>query len=203
MAGILLTGFSAFPGAPVNPTGTLVEGLAGIAARRGLDVATAILPTEYAAVDACLPHLLAEPKVILHFGLARKARAMRLERRATNHLATWRPDAAGRTPPGPAIEPRGPQARPATLPVAPALARLRQRGLDATASIDAGDYLCNYLLYRSLALTREQGRIVGFVHIPLPAELRASRRGNAPAMATMISAAAVVLDVALAAAKAA
>ena len=98
---ILVTGFGPFPGAPFNPTGPLVEKLARLRRPRLADVKIAahVFPTSYTAVDRDLPKLIAEhePDAILMFGLAPRARALRIETRARNTAALL-PDAGGLSP---------------------------------------------------------------------------------------------------------
>jgi len=95
---ILVTGFGPFPGAPFNPTGPLVERLARL---RRLALANEkfvlhIFPTSYAAVDRDLPKLIErhKPDALLMFGLAPRARALRIETRARNTVSLL-PDAGG------------------------------------------------------------------------------------------------------------
>ena len=79
---ILVTGFGPFPGAPVNPTGPLVARLARVRLGHG-KVVTHIFSTTYAAVDRDLPKLIAHyrPDALLMFGLATKAKSLRIETR--------------------------------------------------------------------------------------------------------------------------
>src|ERR1700681_4659232 len=100
-ATILMTGFGPFPGAPFNPTGPLVTRLARLR-RQGLakvEIVPHIFPTSYAAVDRDLPKLIANyrPDALLMFGLATRARTLRVETRARNGLALV-PDAGGNSP---------------------------------------------------------------------------------------------------------
>ncbi|MEE9547178.1 MAG: hypothetical protein V3V65_06745, partial [Hyphomicrobium sp.] len=55
-----------------------------------------------------------------------------------------------------------------TLPAEYILARLSKLKLPCRASINAGDYLCNALLYHSLNIARDmpQPLVAGFVHVP-------------------------------------
>ncbi len=57
---------------------------------------------------------------------------------------------------------------PTTLPIDRIVARLKHIGVPCCTSDDAGAYLCNALLYHSLAAARVQAstHIAGFVHIP-------------------------------------
>jgi pyroglutamyl-peptidase len=55
-----------------------------------------------------------------------------------------------------------------TLPIDRIVARLKEIGVPCCTSDDAGAYLCNALLYHSLAAASTQAtpHIAGFVHIP-------------------------------------
>jgi pyroglutamyl-peptidase len=88
---ILVTGFGPFPGAPFNPTGPLVERLARLRrpALGNVTIVPHIFPTSYTVVDRELPRLLArhKPDALLMFGLATRAKTIRIETRARNALA--------------------------------------------------------------------------------------------------------------------
>ncbi|WP_436639916.1 pyroglutamyl-peptidase I [Microbaculum sp. FT89] len=182
---LLVTGFSSFPGARRNPTEVLVNALdvKRLVRRFDIDVAAAILPTEYAAVSDLLPRLWNDvrPDAAIHFGLHGRARTVRIETRAANHATPVRPDAGGKRLAALAIEPGGPPYRRTTLPAEKIVVALRRAGIPATLSADAGGYLCNYATWVSLTAARGKtggaGGPAGFVHLPWPAEERAP---NAP-----------------------
>ena len=95
-----------------------------------------VFPTSYAAVERDLPALIArhKPDALLMFGLATRAKRVRIETRARNALALL-PDVKGATVHRAKIAPGGPAAL--TMP-APALrllnaARTRARAGDAVA----------------------------------------------------------------------
>ena len=100
MTTILVTGFGPFPGAPFNPTGPLVKRLARL--RRPALAPVTIVPyvfqTSYAAVDRDLPKLIAKhkPDALLMFGLAPRAKTLRIETRARNAVALLS-DVSGKT----------------------------------------------------------------------------------------------------------
>jgi len=190
MPTILLTGFGPFPGAPVNPTGPLVERLARL--RRpslaGTKLITHVFPTSYAAVDRNLPKLLAkhEPDALLMFGLAPRARFLRIETRARNTLAIL-PDAGGAAMTRHAIAAGEPAALALPAPTRQLLAAVRASHLPAALSRDAGRYLCNYLCWRAVeAASRNGPRLAAFIHVPpvrrgaVP-RVRAKRRAFAAA----------------------
>jgi len=168
---ILVTGFGPFPGAPFNPTGLLAQRIAR--ARRpalaDVKLVTHIFPTSYAAVDRELPALIAKhkPDAMLMFGLAPRARALRVETRARNVLALL-PDAGGASLGRRTIAASGPASIKLRTPSRQQLAALRGLQPRATLSHDAGRYLCNYLCWR-VAETASSGtepRLASFIHVP-------------------------------------
>ena len=165
---VLLTGFGPFPTVPVNATMRLLPALAAAARHAFPDVrfATAILPTEWRAAPDHLDALLAthDPDIALHFGVSRRARGFEIERRGRNLCAGQ--DTAGEQPPSQVLQATGPDLNPVDLPAAQIIARLRRRGIAAHASWDAGQYLCNALLYHSLARGRTTSTRSAFIHIP-------------------------------------
>jgi pyroglutamyl-peptidase len=171
MAGtILLTGFGPFPGAPLNPTGPLVQTLARRTHPRDTRRIAHVFATSYQAVDDELPELIARvrPSALVMFGLARRCRSIRIETRARNVLAATLPDASGWLPEADVIAPGAMESRPLPAPTARFLAAVRAAGLRATLSRDAGSYLCNYLCWRAIeAAEHPDGpRLAAFVHVP-------------------------------------
>ena len=172
---LLLTGFGPFPGAPRNPTAEVVARVAAHAGLgRDVEIVPRILPVTWAAVGAVADTLAAvAPDVVLHLGLARRARDIRVETRACNRAAVWAVDAAGRAPTSTTLELDGPTHRAVRAPTRAMTARIAALGLPARLSDDAGDYLCNALLWRSLAGSAD--RPTAFLHLP---PTRALRRGG-------------------------
>jgi pyroglutamyl-peptidase len=170
-ATILVTGFGPFPGAPFNPTGPLVERLARL---RRLALANEkfvlhIFPSSYAAVDRDLPKLIErhKPDALLMFGLAPRARTLRIETRARNTVSLL-PDAGGIALRRLTIAAGGPAALAMPAPARRLLAAVRAAGVPATLSRDAGRYLCNYLCWRAAEAAGKKGgpRLAVFVHVP-------------------------------------
>jgi pyroglutamyl-peptidase len=166
---ILVTGFGPFPGAPFNPTAHLIERLAKL--RRPALADVTIIPhvfqTSYAAVDRDLPRLLVKhkPDALLMFGVAPRAKMLRIETRARNTSGSF-PDISGRSLPGRRIQADGPPdlALPYGRHLLAAVRRMRAR---VTLSRDAGRYLCNYLCWRASEAATENGpRLAAFVHVP-------------------------------------
>jgi len=169
MSRLLVTGFGRFPGAPANPTQALV---AALARRRrpalaGIELITAVLPVTWAGAPAQLRELIAahRPDAVLMFGLAGRARRLRIECRAVNRGESLRADAAGRVHAGGGLDPAGPNARL----VRGSMMRLRraiaETGAPVVLSRDAGTYLCNAALWTALAATPKD-LPVAFIHVP-------------------------------------
>jgi pyroglutamyl-peptidase len=168
---VLLTGFGPFPGIPVNASGLLATRLAaaGRAAFSDVSFATAQVPTEWTdgPKRARAAILRNTPTLIIHFGVSQRAQGFVIERQGVNACCA-EPDGAGHMPLADCLESAGPKARKATLPIAQIARNLKAQGLPVALSSDAGEYLCNAVLFHSLAMaTRSDHHArVGFVHIP-------------------------------------
>ena len=177
---ILVTGFGPFPRAPFNPTGPLVRRLARLRRPADTKIVPHIFPTSYAAVDRDLPKLLAthKPDALLMFGLAPRAKTLRIETRARNTVALL-PDVGGAIR-GVKIAPGGPSARALPAPVMQLVAAARAARVPVIRSHDAGRYLCNYLCWRATeAAGRKAGpHLTAFVHVPTIRCKARPRHGN-------------------------
>ncbi len=179
---VLLTGFGPFPGVPNNVSGSFAQTLAQEARRcyRQADFEAACLPTVWHEAPLQLEHLyyVHQPSIALHFGVSHLAKSIVVETTAKN--ATGRPDALGVSPVQEHLLPGGRHALSATVPVGRLVARLRNAGVPATVSHDAGAYLCNALLYHSIELMRvlrADGQC-GFIHLPVELPKRSSHFGK-------------------------
>jgi pyroglutamyl-peptidase len=187
MPTILVTGFGPFPGAPFNPTGPLVMRLARTRrpALADVTIVAYVFPTGYAAVDRELPKLIAKfkPDAILMFGLAPRAKTIRIETRTRNTVALL-PDVGGAAR-AVKIAPGGPSGLALPAPVARLLAAARAARVPVVRSHDAGRYLCNYLCWRATEATRHKGgpSLAAFVHVPKVA--RCARRPGKRRAATL------------------
>ena len=193
---ILLTGFGRFPGAPANPSAAIAAAIAHAARRRldrcGIELMTAILPVDFAEIaDVFAGHLAAaKPNAVLHLGLAARRQALTVETRAKNRLSQLHPDAARRVPARPAVIAEAPDYRKVRLPVERLAAAMSRTGAPTRLSNDAGAYVCNAMLYRTLATSVP---LAGFIHVPSPRPvhrpLSRRRAGSArPNLAAMVAA---------------
>jgi pyroglutamyl-peptidase len=168
---ILLTGFGPFPGVPKNISADLVRVLAK-RARKTLApyrVVSSVLPTEWDRAPRLLASLHARhtPVLALHFGVATGTRGFRLETEARNYRRAIS-DASGSLPASTSLAHEGATVYAVTIAAKSIAAGLESNGYTVSLSDDAGGYLCNAILYHSLALAEESGGTcrVGFVHIP-------------------------------------
>jgi pyroglutamyl-peptidase len=168
---VLIGGFGRFPGAPFNPSGLVATALARRRRPALADVRrfAHVFAVRYADVDRELPVLLARerPDIVLLFGLAGRARHLRIEQIAGNRMSVLFPDAGGYRPARPAIAP-GRAALRNPRPLARLVEAARDVGVGAAPSRNAGSYLCNYIYWRALesAHIPDGPRLVAFVHVP-------------------------------------
>jgi pyroglutamyl-peptidase len=168
---ILVAGFGRFPGSPVNPSGLVAKRLAG--RRRPALAATRrvghVFATRYDAVDRELPAFIARerPDIVLLFGVATRARHLRIEELARNRVSVLFPDAGGHRPTALAIAPDT-AARRNPIPLARLVMAARSTGIAAARSRNAGTYLCNYVYWRALEAAARPGGpgLVIFIHVP-------------------------------------
>lgn len=178
---VLITGFSKFPGAPVNPTERLIEWLKVQDLSR-FDAAFHfhLFKTSYAKTDHDLVELSKRlnPDVVLHFGLDQNAAGFKLEGRGKNALHDDKPDVDGHCPAA-HISADGAHEIASTFPAHLIGERLRDQGFTVQHSTDAGGYLCNYLLYQTLSpnVWQTPPRQAGFIHVPHLEEHRAIVEG--------------------------
>ena len=203
---ILITGFGPFPGAPYNPTGPLVGELAR---RRHPAFANVrrvahVFPVSYEAVDRELPALLKRerPDALIMFGLAVRARQMRIEMRARNAVTRMLPDVSGRIPLAATILPGGPPTVPLRSPAQRLLSAALATGVPVALSRDAGHYLCNYLCWRAAeAAGTGTPSLIAFVHVPTVRRASSQSRRDLLTLDKLIDAGEAILRAAVGAAR--
>lgn len=165
---VLVTGFGAFPGARSNPTAailTRIDRQRARLGRLGITLRTVLLPVVYADLEPALGRAVAlgHPHAIVHLGLASRRRVVSVETRARNRANPFHPDAVRRRA-AQTLVAQGPGALRSTFPAARLVPAIRKVWRATAASIDAGDYVCNAALYRSLACGLSP--CTGFLHVP-------------------------------------
>jgi pyroglutamyl-peptidase len=180
-ATILITGFGPFPGAPYNPTQSLVGKLVRRRHPAFADVRRVghVFPVTYEAVDRELSALIERerPDVLVMFGLASRTKHIRIETLARNALSRMVVDASGRRPLAGAIVPRAPATLRLPTPAQRLVMAVRSTGIAAAPSRDAGRYLCNYLCWRAAEVSSRAGRlrVAAFIHVPLVSRVAVAR----------------------------
>lgn len=169
---VLLTGFGPFPGVADNVTALLVPELAARASAAVPECTFHhdVLDTAWGAAPGRAARLIARhrPVLALHFGVAREACGFRIERTAQN-LCRSAADVTGCLPATTHLDSMGPETRATSLDTAQLTRRLAQLGYPVSISDDAGAYLCNAVLYHSLAATEALAGHrcqAGFIHLP-------------------------------------
>lgn len=170
---ILVAGFGAFPGAPLNPCQTLAQSLDRAETASGAAIRSVVLPVEWARSWTVLRAAIEETGAsdVLVFGLHARAGLLRLELDAVNARELGVADAAGAFPSGPGVE-EGPERLSGVWPLSASAAALSRAGMAFELSRDAGRYLCNDTYYRLCRYGSAQRlRHFGFVHTPLTDEV--------------------------------
>lgn len=169
---ILIAGFGAFPGAPLNPCEALARCLEDARTASGARVRSVVLPVEWERSWPVLRAAIEETgaSAVLVFGLHARASRLRLELDAINARELGIPDAAGGFPSGPGVE-DGPERLSGVWPLSLCASALSCAGIAFDISRDAGRYLCNDTYYRLCRYGGGHLRSFGFVHTPLTDEL--------------------------------
>jgi pyroglutamyl-peptidase len=197
-ARILVTGFSVFPGAPVNPTEALARILNDDPPQHRMieDFRADVLAVEYSTIADRLSAIgrVFRPDIAIHFGLAAEARGFRLERVARNDNSRARPDQAGEVPSTMQIC-AAPDTLPSTLPLDVISRELSAAGLPWEWSDDAGGYLCNTVFTLSAAHVCDGFRptMTGFVHVPRLKEAEPDRP-NTMGINDLVKGARIIVD---------
>jgi pyroglutamyl-peptidase len=167
---VLVTGFSVFPGAPVNPTAWAIERLQQDKWQPvGARLTARTLPVRFDLWEREMEPLLKQvrPDVVVAFGLSAKATGVTLETKAHNVVATDRPDFTGACATGACVLEDGKDQYATGLPLREIETALKAAGIPVDRSDSAGDYLCNLTFYRLMTLAANGGpAIAGFIHVP-------------------------------------
>ncbi len=165
---VLLTGFEPYGGRAENPSELLVRSLDG-ARIGGEAVEGRCLAVELRSVGPAIRAAIeeTEPRLVLCLGLWPGEAMLRLERIASNQADFDIPDNAGLTARGP-LDPDGPAAFAATLPLHAIRDALLAAGIPCHLSGTAGQFLCNAVMYHALAACsgRTPAPPAGFLHVP-------------------------------------
>ncbi|MBS3795803.1 MAG: hypothetical protein KGY80_12935 [Candidatus Thorarchaeota archaeon] len=164
----LLTGYEPFDEYSINPSAEIAKELDGKQIGRYI-VKGVVLPLDYESVPDRIRTLItsAKPELILCMGQASRA-AISLERLAKNVVNTKREDNYGNIPSSYIIDTDAPAAYFSNLDLDRLVELLKEEGIPAYVSSDAGTYGCNLVLFHVLQMVHD-GLIdskAGFIHIP-------------------------------------
>jgi pyroglutamyl-peptidase len=196
---VLVTGFSVFPGAPLNPTEHLIPLIEAERDRYAAlcEIVTDVYPVDYQSLPMRLQAACRErgPDIAIHFGLSARAQGITIERVARNALGVGRPDNTGFSPAQAHIAVGG-EDYPSTLPVDALYENLAAAGLPVSYSDDAGDYLCNYIFYlaRAKSCPGFAPDMAGFIHVPPLRENRESDAENAMTLEQLLQASRIIIE---------
>ncbi len=177
---LLVTGFEPFGGERRNPFALVVEALPDVVA--GADIIKLLLPTVRYEAPRRVERAVEEhrPDVVLSIGQAGGRAAVSVERVAVN-LDDYRiPDNAGNQPVEEPVVPGGPDAYFTRLPVKAIVDAIRAQGIPAEASLSAGSFVCNHLIYSVRHFLEQHFPEIrsGFIHIPYLPEQVLDRPGT-------------------------
>jgi pyroglutamyl-peptidase len=175
---ILVTGFQPFGGETVNASWEAAQRLEGW--RHGEYAAAArLLPCAY---DASVKQLVRaietlQPDALLMTGQAARRGVVCVERFAHNLDAATAPDNDGVLRRGIRIVRDAPDWLETAAPVTAIVRAIREAGIPARASTNAGGFVCNHLYFGALDYLRRERRAVPaiFVHLPATPEQTLAR----------------------------
>lgn len=158
---VLIAGFEPFGGDERNPSGELALEIAAAHTLKAR-VQGHVLPVIFREASRRIQSLIREePEIALLTGLAAGSSALALERVGVNyfHEGEHRDEK---------IIPGAPDAYFSPFPVTQLVEALRSEGVPARASLSAGSYCCNEVLFAGLHAAASLGlkTRVGFVHLP-------------------------------------
>lgn len=199
MPTLLLTAFEPFGGSTVNPSQRVLEVIEreGV---EGVELRTLVHPVEGGRAARLAVAALARlrPEFVVSLGESGRSTAIAVERVALNLRDYAIADNAGRRVRDRPVVRGGPDAIFSTLPVRAMVEAIERAGVPAIASLSAGTFLCNEVMYAVLHAAREAAPRAaggapiraGFVHVPqLPEQVAggAMRTGPLPSMALDVS----------------
>jgi pyroglutamyl-peptidase len=199
---ILVTGFEPFGGETVNASWEAVKKLEDWA-HDDFAAVVRLMPCAYESSIRTLIHAIeaARPSALLMTGQAARRAAVSVERFARNLNDAARPDNEGVLRKAARISEGAPARLEATAPAGAIARAMREAGIPARLSADAGGFVCNHLYFGALAHLSRKGSAIPavFVHLPAtpgqpPPGASAKRMNPERAAEALRIAAAVLMD---------
>ncbi|MBY0518374.1 MAG: hypothetical protein K2P81_15800 [Bacteriovoracaceae bacterium] len=153
---ILVTGFEPFDGDSVNPSADFVNSLDSRFEKM-------ILPVEFETCFKLIQERIEKlnPDYVIMFGLAKNRMEITLEKIGINWMDARIPDNRGYQPKAKKIVELGPDGIFTRLPIE----KMIEKAGAGKISTTAGEYVCNYLMYR--VLEANPNLKAGFIHLPI------------------------------------
>lgn len=153
MLRILVTGFAPFGGATVNPASLAVQKLK-TTARYNVELIVREIPTIFGKSAKAVEDAILEvsPQAVISVGQAGGTPGIRVEKVALNLDDARIPDNEGNSPGDSLIDPAGPVAYWATIPVREVVDAIGKQGIPAFISYSAGTFVCNHVFYSTCNL---------------------------------------------------
>ena len=165
---VLITGFDAFGGEPVNPAEEAVKMISNEIA--GAEVVKVIIPTVQNKSVQAIEKAIEEhnPDIVISVGQAGGRFDITPERVAINMDDYRIKDNEGNQPIDAVIQPDGQAAYFSNLPVKAMVKHLNEHNIPATLSYTAGTFVCNHVMYGILYMIDKKYPNIkgGFIHIP-------------------------------------
>ena len=171
---ILVTGFTPFDGDSRNPSEELLGHLKG--KTWPFELVTDLLPVSFSRSTKQIAMTIAreKPALVIMTGLAKNRSDITVERIGINWVDARIEDVDGEKPVNQKINLAGEDGLFTRLPVLAMIDASRAAGVPAKLSTSAGEYVCNYLLYR--VLQENPQTPVGFIHLPWDANFSGVER---------------------------
>ncbi len=166
---IVVTGFQPFGGQSINPALEIVRALPDQIGDAHIEKVEVPVVYQQAMEPVAAAIQAFEPAAVICVGQAAGYACLAVERVAINVDDCPDPDNAGSVRCDVPVNPEGPAAYFATLPVRDMVRAIEAAGFPARISDSAGTYVCNHLMYSVLdhAARQRPSMLAGFVHVPL------------------------------------
>ena len=165
---VLITGFDAFGGEPVNPAEEAVKKVSDRI--QGAEIIKVIIPTVQTKSVQAIERAIKEhrPDMVISIGQAGGRFDITPERVAINIDDYRIKDNEGNQPIDAVIEEDGQAAYFSNLPVKAMVKHMNDNGVPATLSNTAGTFVCNHVMYGILYMIDKKYPNMkgGFIHIP-------------------------------------
>lgn len=182
---ILVTGFEAFGGSPINPSEQVLTFLQSYRMDNA-EISTRVLPVDTQRAPGMLVAALhtENPDIVVCLGEASGRSVLSLERVAVNLLDFRIPDNAGNQIVDLPVIENAPAAYFSTLPLRDIQSTWTEAGIPCEISMSAGTYLCNQVFFTLMNWVAQQNRRIqaGFIHVPSLPEQVVLRGTPVPSM---------------------